>query len=175
MGHSSVLFGMASRMWLNGQRDGHTALHAAAACNCKETVDLLIEKGAHVSIQDVRLVWGCLRPTSGGGGLSRCFVGAPFLLQYEGYLALHWAAENDSLEVAETLAFHTDNLDATTAAGMRVRDFVEKLKSQDRRHAWQTALQSAEQRRRAVAEEATRRKRVFSRWTHPPGSKRSAR
>ena len=36
------------------QRDGHTALHSASACNNDEVVSLLLERGAKVNTQDVR-------------------------------------------------------------------------------------------------------------------------
>lgn len=58
-------------------RDGHSALHAAAACNHVEIVEFLLEKGAHPGTQD-----------------------------HEGYSALHWAVENDAKEVAELLLKH---------------------------------------------------------------------
>ncbi len=42
------------RWFLFIQRDGHTALHSAAACNNAEVVSLLLTRGAKVNTQDVR-------------------------------------------------------------------------------------------------------------------------
>lgn len=113
-------------------RDGHTALHAAAACNCLAAVELLIKRGAHVTLQD-----------------------------YEGYLPLHWAAENDALEVAELLALHTDDMEARTAAGLSVADLLARL-IPDRRKDWQEKLDSAQAQKEAMAQAAAAKKRLFA-------------
>lgn len=105
-------------------RDGHTALHAAAACNNVTTAELLIDHGAHAGLQD-----------------------------YEGYLPLHWAAENDALQVATVLMKHTENLHVKNSAGMTVMDYI-MLHLPERRNQWLELVKSAKAAARDAVSEA---------------------
>mmetsp|Transcript_1279 Transcript_1279/g.4050 ORF Transcript_1279/g.4050 Transcript_1279/m.4050 type:complete len:213 (-) Transcript_1279:114-752(-) len=87
-------------------RDGHTPLHAAAACDHADIARFLLDKGAHPSTQD-----------------------------HEGFSPLHWAVENDSLEVAQILLDHGVETGLRNHLGKTARDLVNELKP-DRRDQW---------------------------------------
>jgi hypothetical protein len=81
------------------QRDGHTALHAAAAMNHSSVVAALLSKGAKPNSQD-----------------------------WEGFTPLHWAVENGAVECVDALLAHGADPTVRNSAGATVLDVAGALK-----------------------------------------------
>lgn len=80
-------------------RDGHTALHAAAATGSASVCRLLLSKGAN-----------------------------PSTLDFEGCTPLHWAVENNSPEVVDVLLASGADLSIRNGTGQTANDMVGALK-----------------------------------------------
>lgn len=80
-------------------RDGHTALHAAAAMNHVDVCRLLLERGAKVNTQD-----------------------------FEGYSPLHWAVESAAVGAVRVLVEAGADVFVRTTEGLTPQDFLEHLK-----------------------------------------------
>lgn len=167
------------RCLLSAQRDGHTALHAAAACNCLAAVELLIKRGAHVTLQDVRMlalrVW--LRSPCGGLTLHVVLVPVRRLpaaalgcrkrrprgrriacIAYRRHGSTHsrTCGALQPAVVSSSLGVVLPN-----QAGLSVADLLARL-IPDRRKDWQEKLDSAQAQKEAMAQAAAAKKRLFA-------------
>lgn len=76
-------------------RDGHTALHAAAAQGNVDTAEALLSRGSNPSVQD-----------------------------YEGYTPLHWAVESNAPEIVALLLKHSADSTVKNNSGFTAYDMV---------------------------------------------------
>lgn len=80
-------------------RDGHTALHAAAAMNHVAVAELLLRRGGNPNTQD-----------------------------FEGYTSLHWAVENNAVDVVALLLSTEVDVTVRNSDRVTAFELVETLK-----------------------------------------------
>jgi len=108
-------------------RDGHTALHAAAAQGNVDMCDALLKRGANASVQDYEgLCWERGVGVVDFATHSRAHTHTTH--SSAGYTPLHWAVENNCVEVVGLLLSSGADPAVKNNAGLTAADKVALLK-----------------------------------------------